>query len=185
MLPAVLRLCSDPVASVRHAAASQLGLVLRQSAVLEPEDRHSPGEVATGVATQLRSLAQAPNFQQRISYAYAFQSMAQHLPAEVITSLLLPSFLALVSDPVVDVRLMAAATLLGLAERSAHHDCMEHLSRPEPDADEAQTPRPSITAVLNDSRSREVMHDMTTDSNREVARMAVACEQCTQDSHCR
>ena len=181
LLPAILRLCSDPVASVRHTAASQLGYVLKKSARLVPRDQHPLGEAAEDVAAQVCSLARVPHFQQRVSFALAFRSMVQHLPAAIVTSVLLRPFLELATDPVVDVRLMAATTVLYLVERCTHHKPVEDASDSQRAVAEAQSAQHSIEAAVCDPRSRDVVHGMTTDSDGGVARMALACEQRMQE----
>ena len=177
VLPSIVLLCGDPVASVRHAAALQAGCVLKHTAVLMPEDSEVCGDAATDVVAEVCSLAGRPDFHQRVAYVHAFESMVQHMPAEVTTSLFLPPFLRLAADPVVDVRLTTAAALLTFAEQVACRELVRDMCSSESEPAEAASCCEGTEAVLSDSRTCNAVHGMTFDRDQGVAQMAAACER--------
>ena len=171
LLPAILRLCGDPVAVVRRTAAFAVGRVLAHAGVLAPEHDPLADEAAHDVAQQVCSLALSESFQQRVSYAHAFGSMVQHLSHEDVCTLFVPSFVDVARDLVLDVRLAAVSILLELAESNGcTSPCSEHV------ADAAVDLKLGSKVVLDDVRVHDLIRTMRADSDGAVARLACACE---------
>ena len=171
LLPAILELCGDPVAAVRRTAALQVGRVLSQSGLLARNGSQACDKTVSSVAGQVCGLAWSSSFQQRVSYAHAFGSIAQNVPSDDVCNVFLPAFMDVAHDLVLDVRLVAVSTLLGLIEQPGHRMlCAEH------DAAASISMQPDITIVLHDVRLQELVQLMTADSDVAIAHMARSCK---------
>ncbi len=172
LLPALLELCGDPVAAVRRAAAQQVGCVLSTAGLLAPGCTQPRNNSAQDVIAQVCSLARSSSFQQRVSYAHAFGSIAHHASQEDMCTLFLPSFTKLTNDSVLDVRLAAASVLSAMAESYGPEvPCSRH------DDAAAAHVQPGVRAMLTDMRLHEVVNLATDDGDTAVAQTACVCRK--------